>query len=513
MDKKKKDNKAIHIIPESLGIKIIAVLLLVAELGFLYLVIQLNVLPVKYMALVVAVLIIAAFALVLLLASRRSRSKRITGIVLTVFMIAILAVGAYYVINTYDTLSKITGASGEYETFDVVVPEDSTCQTIKDLRNETIYVVSNGSKVYKEAKGELSGIETVQYKEVADCVTAAEDLSDAANQDDAKAMLVSDANYKMVCEEINGYKNNSRVLYKLRVEIQKTAKGKQIDVTKDSFNVYISGIDFWGDINEVSRSDVNMIVTVNPKTRQVLLTSIPRDSYVKLHTVQQMDKLTHSGVYGIDETTSTVEDWMGIDIDYYVRANFNMCMELVNAMDGIDVYSDYSFKSSISKYTYKKGWNYLTGKQALYFARERKSFKDSDQQRIKDQQKVVKAMIKKLTGSRVMLTNYTKLLDSVEGYMQTDMSQKEIASLVRMQLNDMSTKWTINSISIKGYETMKGTYSMGFGRPLIVNITDENSVKRATRLINRVEYPENGKVVKIKDDKSKKNNLKEQVSN
>lgn len=252
-----------------------------------------------------------------------------------------------------------------------------------------------------------------------------------------------------------------------------------------------------------------MIMTVNTETRQVLLTSIPRDAYVVLHTSQEKDKLTHSGVYGIDETTSTVEDWLGIKIDYYVRANFNMVMTLVNAMDGIDVYSDYTFKSSISDYSYKKGWNYLTGKGAFYFARERKVFKDSDQQRIKDQQKVVKGIFRKMTSKKVLLLNYTRLLDAVEGYMQTSMTKDEISALVKMQLNDMSGKWTINSIAIKGHEEMKGTYSMGFNRPLTVNITDKDSVNRATNLIKEVKQARSGEIVKIKDDKSKKNNLKE----
>lgn len=392
MNREKTDKKTIYFVPNSLGMKVTAALLIVAELGFLYLVVMIDVLPAKMFLLVLFILALVGLGTTLLLATRGNIWKRILGIVLTAFLIFNLVVGSYLIIYTYDTINTIS------------------------------------------------------------------------------------------------------------VEKTRPPAGAKLDVTEDSYNIYISGVDFWGDIEEVSRSDVNMIMTINPRTRQVLLTSIPRDAYVTLHSYHQLDKLTHTGIYGIDETTSTVEDWLGIKIDYYARANFNMCMALVNAMDGIDVYSDYEFKSSISKYKYKKGWNYLTGKQALYFARERKSFKASDQQRIKNQQKVVKAMIKKLTGSKAMLTHYTSLLDAVEGYMQTDLSQKEISSLVKMQLGDMKTKWTINSIAIKGHEEMRGTYSMGLGRPLTVNITDEKSVERAVKLINKVQYPKNGKVVKIVDD-------------
>ena len=246
-------------------------------------------------------------------------------------------------------------------------------------------------------------------------------------------------------------------------------------VTEQPFNVCVTGIDIWGEIDQVSRSDVNMIVTVNPSTRTVMLTSVPRDSYVILHSFGQYDKLTHSGVWGVDETVKTLEDWLDID---------------VNAIGGIDVYSDYAFKSAIHDCSYKKGWNHLNGKQALYFARERKAFKDQDQQRIKNQQKVMKACLKKVTSSRVLLTNYTKLLDAVDDEMETDMSGKEMTSLVKMQLADMDKKWTIKTQSVRGDLTMKGTYTMGMGRDLLVSIPREKSVEKVKRGIDKTYHPE-----------------------
>ena len=261
-------------------------------------------------------------------------------------------------------------------------------------------------------------------------------------------------------------------------------------VTEQPFNVCVTGIDIWGEIDQVSRSDVNMIVTVNPSTRTVMLTSVPRDSYVILHSFGQYDKLTHSGVWGVDETVKTLEDWLDIDIDYYVRVNFSMLVDIVNAIGGIDVYSDYAFKSAIHDCSYKKGWNHLNGKQALYFARERKAFKDQDQQRIKNQQKVMKACLKKVTSSRVLLTNYTKLLDAVDDEMETDMSGKEMTSLVKMQLADMDKKWTIKTQSVRGDLTMKGTYTMGMGRDLLVSIPREKSVEKVKRGIDKTYHPE-----------------------
>ena len=234
-----------------------------------------------------------------------------------------------------------------------------------------------------------------------------------------------------------------------------------------------------------------MVVTANPKTRNVMLTSVPRDSYVILHSFGEYDKLTHSGVWGVDETVATLEDWLDIDIDYYVRVNFSMLVDIVNAIGGIDVYSDYAFKSAIHDCSYKKGWNHLNGKQALYFARERKAFEDQDQQRIKNQQKVMKACLKKVTSSRVLLTNYTKLLDAVDDEMQTDMSQKEMTSLVKMQLADMDRKWTIKTQSVRGDLTMKGTYTMGMGRDLLVSIPREKSVEKVKLGIDKTYHPEN----------------------
>ena len=267
-------------------------------------------------------------------------------------------------------------------------------------------------------------------------------------------------------------------------------ESEQTAVTRQPFNICVTGIDIWGDIDQVSRSDVNMIVTVNPNTRTIMLTSVPRDSYVVLHSFGEYDKLTHSGVWGVDETVKTLEDWLDIDINYYVRVNFSMLVDIVNAIGGIDVYSDYAFKSAIHDCTYKKGWNHLSGKQALYYARERKAFEDEDQQRIKNQQKVMKAIIKKVSSSKVLLTNYTRLLDAVDDEMQTSMSQREITSLVKMQLADMSKKWTIKTQSVQGDLTMRGTYTMGMGRDLLVSIPREKSVEKVKQGIQETLHPE-----------------------
>ena len=251
----------------------------------------------------------------------------------------------------------------------------------------------------------------------------------------------------------------------------------------EPFNLYISGIDTRGGIEDTARSDVNMIVTVNPHKREVLLTSMPRDSYIHLHMNGELDKLTHTGMYGIDETIQTVEDWMNIEIDYYARVDFQMLVNLVNAIGGIDVYSDYAFESAVTDWTYEKGWNHMSGKKALYFVRERKAFKDMDQQRIINQQKVLQAIIKKITSSKTLLMNYTDILDAVDGEMQTDMPMSLISSLVKNQL-EAGDPWKIRRQTVKGKMDQKGTWSMGPLRPLDVCIIDETSLNNCIDRIN-----------------------------
>ena len=202
-----------------------------------------------------------------------------------------------------------------------------------------------------------------------------------------------------------------------------------------------------------------MIVTVCPQTRKVLLTSIPRDAYVPLHRTGTMDKLTHTGIYGVDETINTIQDWTGIDMDYYVKVNFNACVDIVNAIGGIDVESPKAFKSKISKYKYKKGWNHLNGKQALYYARERAAFEGEDQLRVRNQLQVMEAVLNKVMTSSTLLTSYGDIMKTLGDEMETNMPQSDIESLIRMQLTDLGA-WDIQSQRMSGDYEMEVVASM-----------------------------------------------------
>lgn len=281
-----------------------------------------------------------------------------------------------------------------------------------------------------------------------------------------------------------------------------TGTGADIDPTTEPFNLYITGIDRWAGEDDLDRSDVNMIMTINPVTKKILLTSIPRDTYVKLHTAQQMDKLTHTGVYGVDETINTVEDWLNIDIAYYLKLNFSSMRAIINAIGGIDVYSPVAFDSDISEYSYVKGWNHLNGKQALYFARERHAFEGQDSVRVENQQRVVKAVIKKLTSSTTLLTKYGEIMEVAGSNLSTNMSYHEIQDLIKMQMTDLAS-WDVDTQKIEGEYDMDYVASLSQKNKYSVYRPDYESVSKCLDGIYAVQHPTGSELAKASEAKRK----------
>lgn len=287
--------------------------------------------------------------------------------------------------------------------------------------------------------------------------------------------------------DTKSFSDKTKVIYKFSIVVKTSDISKDLDVTKKPFNIYISGIDTYGSISSVSRSDVNMVVTVNPKTKQILLTSIPRDYYVPLHGKSGYnDKLTHAGLYGVDMSIKTIEDLMDIEINYYVKVNFTSVINIVDAIGGVDVYSDYDF-TSLDGYKYSKGYNSVDGKEALSFARERKSFQAGDRQRVKDQQALLEAMFRKCTSTSI-ITKYNSLLDSVSGSFVTNMPTDRLKALIRMQVAK-KYKWTITANSLDGANSSNYTYSYS-SQKLYVMEPIEDSVNYAHKLIKSVEEGE-----------------------
>ena len=281
---------------------------------------------------------------------------------------------------------------------------------------------------------------------------------------------------------------------------QVTAKKKAedaVDVTSKPFNIYISGMDTTGKITEEARSDVNMIITVNPKTHKILMTSIPRDYLVELQNGEK-DKLTHTGMMGIDETTSDVEDLLGIKINYYVKVNYNTLKDLVNSIGGITINSDKAFISYIGRYQFVQGKNELDGAKALAYARERRTYSDGDNHRVRNQQEVLKAIVNKLTGSTTLLTRYNKILKYLAPTMEMNFTRAEVKALVKFQLGK-NPKWKFESNALEGYDAFATVYSGG-NQQLYVMKPDEESIKKARQKIKEIQHPKSKSKSKNKDN-------------
>ncbi len=260
----------------------------------------------------------------------------------------------------------------------------------------------------------------------------------------------------------------------------------RVRVTTEPFNVLITGMDVTGKIDTEGRSDVNMLVTVNPKTGEILLTSIPRDYSIRMVNYgYATDKITHTGFYGVDDTIGAVEDLLDVKVNYYVKVNFTTVIKFIDAIGGIDVYSEYEFVPVKKKdWTVQKGMNHMDGKKALAFARERKAFQLGDNQRIKDQQAVFEALLKKATSSKTILLSYSKILTSVSDYVEMNLSSREIRSLVKLQIA-RNPKWDIEKITLAGHDSSSGTYSTGATR-VYVMAQDADSIEQTKNRINAV---------------------------
>jgi len=307
----------------------------------------------------------------------------------------------------------------------------------------------NSSAVRAEANKKFQG----DYKEY-DNLTS---VVAALDTNQAPLGVLKTSQIELIKENSEPFYQRIEVLSTFTIKTKTSASGVKTDTSKP-FVVYISGIDTYGAIDTVSRSDVNMLAIINPQTRKVLLVNTPRDYYVQLHgTTGVKDKLTHAGIYGIDMSRTTLEDLYDTPINYYMRVNFSSLTGIINVLGGVNVYSDYTFSSG--KDTFTQGYNSLNADQALAFSRTRYAFQDGDRTRGKNQQKVIEAIIAKM-NSPSNLAKYQNILGALNGTFQTNMSPQEITSVVNAQLNDMKG-WQTESISVDGAGSSNYTYSMG----------------------------------------------------
>ena len=260
-------------------------------------------------------------------------------------------------------------------------------------------------------------------------------------------------------------------------------------ITKEPFVVYLSGVDNRGELTENARSDVNILAVVNPVTKQAALINTPRDYYVDLAGTESKDKLTHAGLYGVETSMATLGNLYGVDVDHYIRINFAGFISIIDAIGGVDVYSDQAFTSvgSPGYYdptTFAEGWNHLDGKSALAFARERHAFKTGDIQRGINQMKVIDAMLNKIK-SPALLMGFSKIMDAAADCFVTSFSQDQISALVRMQLSDFA-EWDIESYTVTGTSSSSTKCYSAKGQKLYVMKPDDASVSKAREMIASV---------------------------
>ena len=491
MKKKNKNKESIDnktkIKKKGLAFRIISILQIICSIVLFVLVFMIDILPMKFLLLLLLALIILDILFFLILfKSRLKKGIKKFFSVISIIISIMLLVGSFYLYKTYGVITGMIDTDYEVYNYSVMVLKDSNYNDVNDIKDEVInyYEASTFDNDLLVKKINKLGKESKSYTNLINLGTDLlnKEVNVIVLEDNYKKTLIDDEDDNEY-NEVKDFEEKTKTIYTFSLKVKKDNTSKDVDVVSEVFNIYISGIDTYGEISSVSRSDVNIVVTVNPNTRQVLLTSIPRDYYVQLHdTTGYKDKLTHAGIYGTDCSIKTIEDLLDIDINYYFKVNFTSLIDIVDALGGVNVYADQSF-TSWNGYHFTEGYNKVDGNAALAFVRERKAFTNGDRQRGINQQALISAMIDKCI-SKEMLTKYTSLLNSVKGSIITNMPTKTMLSLVKMQLKNNSS-WNISSNSLDGSNAYNYTYSYNY-QQLYVMEPDEESVNNAKELINKV---------------------------
>ena len=405
-----------------------------------------DVLPYKYLLLYLVFVIGVPLILIQFMVRKRVRwHTKIISISFVIVFIVLLGFLLYYLYNTFSFLDAFSNYSYVTHNYKVLVPSNSEYQELNDINDKNLGYITLVNMDYSKAIKELNKKVKVNSKDYLDYTT----LVEALNLKQIETVLLTDSYYDILKEEYDDFETNYRVIFEFSIREKANNLAKEIDVTKDTFNIFISGMDTAGVISSISRSDVNILITVNPKTNQILMLHIPRDYYVTFHGLEDRDKLTHSGLYGTEMTIKTIEDMLDIDINYYFKVNFDTVVQVVDALGGVDVYSKYSFKAVDHGYYFKQGYNRVNGQKALDFVRTRKVLPGGDIARGENQLAMLQAIVKK-ASSPAILMKYTQLLDSLKAGFLTNMSTDKIMDIIKMQIDKMPS-WNFTSINLTGY--------------------------------------------------------------
>jgi len=458
--------------------KIMYIITMISIILLSYFVTTLNVLPKKYYIPFIIIMVIWAILLTFINIKAKKKLIKILTLIVMILSIILNSVGIYYVYNTNKFFQRLSDVI-ETKQYYVVVKKDSKYEKLKDLKNKKIGLFDTETKNYKNAIKKLDSsikIKHVDYNNISELV-------DELLNDKVDSILINSNVKEILDENIKEFKSNTKVIKTIDVAIKKEETKKE-ENKNESFNILISGIDTGGEISNTSRSDVNIIVSVNKNTHEIVLTSVPRDMFVQLHgTTGLKDKLTHAGIYGIDMSRQTLEDFLEIKIDYYVRVNFTSVVNIVDAIGGVDVDNDIAFTRH-GRY-YAQGRIHMNGNDTLGYCRERYKMPSGDWNRGLHQEEVVKAIINKVSTSPELLTNYSEIISSLEHLVQTNIPQDLLKEYIKDQINSMQP-WEINYYAVGGSGAdYQETYSAP-GVRLYVTIPNEEHRQHASKVINSV---------------------------
>ena len=447
----------------------------------LFIMFNYNFLSFRFLNIIITIGLLVVLAISIFL-QKAKKSTLVTTIILVVFSLISL-VGVFGFKQMIDITNRMnqTAAFSEVE-MSIVVPKDSD---IKDVNQLT--TVQAPTKVDKNNVDTLmSALKKDKKVDVkVDDVASYQEAYDNLKSGKSKAMVLS-GSYASLLESVDSnYSSNLKTIYTYKIKKKNNNSAKQVD--SKVFNIYISGIDTYGSISTVSRSDVNIIMTVNMNTHKILLTTTPRDAYVKIPDggADQYDKLTHAGIYGVETSEKTLENLYGIKIDYYARINFTSFLKLIDQLGGVTVHNDQAFTSLHGKFDFPVGDIQMNSEQALGFVRERYSLDGGDNDRGKNQEKVISAIVNKL-ASLNSVSNFTSIVNNLQDSVQTNMSLDTINALANTQL-DSGSKFTVTSQAVTGTGStgQLTSYAMPNSSLYMMKL-DDSSVESASQAIKNL---------------------------
>ena len=455
--------------------KVITIILLITFLILFGMLLYLNVIPILYTFIIFLLALVFIFFLVLFNFSKR-KGFRLIGNFFSLIFIIISIIIMIYLYNTLGFLYKATNGHYMLKNYNVVVLSDSNYEDIKDLDNKKIGIYNVDDNI-KDVQKKLNKKVSLQYQTFE---SREEALTNLLNNT-LEAILLENSELSLIEENDQETFNKLKTIAQIEITIDISNIKNAIDINKEPFNLFITGIDTYGNINAVSRSDVNILVSVNPKKEKILITWIPRDYYLDINKSMK-DKLTHAGMYGIENSIYAVSKLLDVKINYYVKVNFTSVVKVVDLLGGITVYNDETFTTN-DNFTFREGNLTLNGEEALSFVRDRKHVTGGDLGRGKNQTKVIKALINEAL-SKKNLKNYNKLLNTLDGTFVTNMEQSNIFNFVKRELIKRRN-WQIETNILTGTDGREYTYSIS-NQTVYVMLPDEESVNNAQNKIKEI---------------------------